>query len=138
MGLALPAPLRQLYLEMGNGGYGPGLDVPIKGYPAGKLYSLARLNEVHGHHHIVLEDDPYSPWPTGVLQFADLGGFTSVAVDCRAPAHPVLEYDSDVDVAAPEKAWTLVAHSVEDWFADWVDDRQPRSRETWPGRLRRD
>ena len=138
LGFTLPTALRQLYLQVGDGGYGPGCDVPIEGYPAGRLYPLVRLLEVHSHHDIVLEDDPYSPWPVGVLQFADLGGFTSVAVDCRGPAQPVLEYDSDVDAVEPRRAWTLVADSVEDWFADWADRRQPRPRERWTDGLNRD
>jgi hypothetical protein len=35
LGFPLPPFLRRLYLHVGDGGFGPGLDVAIPGYPAG-------------------------------------------------------------------------------------------------------
>jgi len=131
LGFPLPMFLRRLYLEVGDGGYGPGLDAPIRGYTSGLLYPLSELVRGHGSNTEPAADLPFPPWPTEVLQFADLGCFSSIAVDCRGPEHPVLMLEDDVAEVAPEEAWTVVAPSVEDWFRDWVDERETPNELTW-------
>src|SRR5205085_10478631 len=80
LGTSLPAFLRSLYSEVADGGFGPGVDVPIAGYPAGRVWPLREVVQVNVREPETSEDflDP----PSGLLLIASLGGDFDVAIDC--------------------------------------------------------
>jgi hypothetical protein len=107
---ALPALLRQIYLEVGPGGFGPGEG--LRGLPdallPGRLY-------------------PLCDWGGGILS----------ALDCTKPEAPVIRLDpnmpkADVPVRVPtalhfdraaevKQACWVESPSLEQWLTGWLD-----------------
>jgi len=131
LGFPLPQFLRRLLAEVGDGGFGPGLDVAIPGYPAGLLYPLSRVVDVYRLNRQAPAEESLMPWPEGVLEIMSLGGFSTIAVDCRDPRGQVLALEDDVAEVRPSEAWTIEAESLEQWFADWLTGRLRTSRSHW-------
>ncbi len=124
LGLMFPPFLRRLYMQVGDGGFGPGLDVEIPGYPAGLLWSLSRVADAYEHSLTPLAEFP--SWPRQLLPIATLGGDLDVAVDCSDPDHPVLALDADRADLGSGGVWVVLANCVEQWMADWLDgNRRP-------------
>lgn len=130
LGFALPPFLRRLYSQVGDGGFGPGLDVAIPGYDAGLLWPLSRSASVYGASQMSSEDLP--AWPRQMLPVATLGGDYDVAVDCLGPDHPVLVWDADL---GSDDAWVVLADCMERWMADWLNGRKRGLEEmpVWTG-----
>ena len=83
LGFRLPPLLADLYLRIGDGGFGPEygllplLDSPPAGEPAAVTQYLA--NREHAR------KDPDWPWPEGVLPISHWGCAMYACVDCRGP-----------------------------------------------------
>ena len=122
LGFRLPGLLSRLYLEVGNGGFGPG-------------YGLLALNE-HGarNYHLNLVDQyltminnappDYPPWPQRFLTVCDWGdGITSV-LDASDSAAPILRFRGDQYDGGPwESVMTAEAPTLYNWLEDWLDDQ---------------
>ncbi|MGW6792357.1 SMI1/KNR4 family protein [Streptomyces chartreusis] len=97
LGFRLPPLLADLYLRIGDGGFGPEygllplLDSPPAGEPAAVTQYLA--NREHAR------KDPDWPWPEGVLPISHWG--------CAM-------YDAD-------HAWYVDAPSLAHWLRAWID-----------------
>jgi hypothetical protein len=120
LGFALPPQLVALYTSVRDGGYGPGQDVSIPEYTAGRLYPLRTAVK---HYIANREHDPampYSPWPEKVLPLLSLGCFAELALDCSVADGPVLLYEADVDEIDPAQAWTVEATTLRKWLESWA------------------
>ncbi|MGY6024894.1 SMI1/KNR4 family protein [Streptomyces spinosirectus] len=117
LGFALPPLLADLYLRIGDGGFGPEygllplLDSPPAGEPAAVTQYLA--NRESGR------KDPDWPWPEGVLPISHWGCAMYACVDCRAPEAPVLLFEPNADEC--DHAWYVDAPSLTAWLSAWVD-----------------
>ncbi len=93
LGFSLPPLLAELYLRMGDGGFGPEygllplLDSPPSGEPAAVSQYLANREEGL--------KDPDWPWPEGVLPISHWGCAMYACVDCRSPQAAVLLFEPD-------------------------------------------
>jgi hypothetical protein len=131
LGFHLPELIVAIYTTLANGGIGPGIDVPIPGYNAGRLYSVERLVEVHHAKVNPPIGSPYCPWPRGIVAILTWGGFSEAAVDCFDGAAPVLRYDADVETVTPEMAWKVDSHDLETWWTRWLDGDMKEPTELW-------
>ena len=117
LGFTLPPLLADLYLRIGDGGFGPEygllplLDSPPAGEPAAVAQYLA--NRESGR------KDPDWPWPEGVLPISHWGCAMYACVDCRAPEAPVLLFEPNADES--DHAWFVDAPSLTAWLSAWVD-----------------
>ena len=109
----LPALLKQIYLEIGSGGFGPGDG--LTGLPAPSTPALSA--------HLY----PLCDWGSGI----------SSALDCARPEAPVIRIDpnmakADVPVRVPpalhfdraaevKDACWVESPSLEEWLTDWLD-----------------
>ncbi|MDT9699184.1 SMI1/KNR4 family protein [Streptomyces sp. P17] len=117
LGFPLPPLLAELYLRIGDGGFGPEygllplLDSPPSSEPAAVVQYLA--NRESGR------KDPDWPWPEGVLPISHWGCAMYACVDCRAPEAPVLLFEPNADTS--DHAWYVDAPSLENWLRTWVE-----------------
>nr|WBO79760.1 SMI1/KNR4 family protein [Streptomyces sp. SBE_14.2] len=117
LGFSLPPLLAELYLRIGDGGFGPEygllplLDSPPSGEPAAVPQYLS--NRESGR------KDPDWPWPEGVLPISHWGCAMYACVDCLAPGAPVLLFEPNADTS--DHAWYVDAPSLEHWLHAWVE-----------------
>jgi hypothetical protein len=117
LGFPIPAPLRRLYSEVGNGGFGPGYG----------FYGLASGTEQFPDENVVYlytlfrkgdpEDHSFS-WPHMLLPVLDWGCAIRSCVDCSTPWLPIIRHDPNVEVPVQFQAedWHL-----EEWLQAWLD-----------------
>jgi hypothetical protein len=130
IGYAMPPLLRDLYLRVGGGGYGPG----------NGLFSVtpkARESLVQVYEE---KRKANNKWPERLLPICSWGAGIESSIDCSDPAFSVIRHDpnmpkSDVAVRVPaerhydrsmhvvEACW-LESASLEQWLTDWVDGKQ--------------
>lgn len=116
LGTPLPALLRRLYLEIANGGFGPG----------GGLLSIEKAIAAY----VEMTREPYLPkgypWPAGLLPISgDESGYDCV----EASTGRVVGWDPEgLTERSSEKTWqmtfTELAPSLEAWLGEWLD-RKP-------------
>ncbi|MGW5479672.1 SMI1/KNR4 family protein [Streptomyces sp. NPDC004008] len=116
LGFSLPPLLAELYLRIGDGGFGPGygllplLDNPPSSEPAAVQQYLA--NRESGR------KDPDWPWPEGVLPISHWGCGMYACVDCRTPQGTVLLYEPNADEA--DHAWYVDSPALAEWLQTWL------------------
>jgi hypothetical protein len=129
LGTRLPTLLHRLFLEVANGGFGPGyglLGVDPAGWTDDRGQDLVAL------HASMRDHDGGDPsrwtWPASLLPIAHLGDAVYACIDTARPGSPVVEYDpSDLDWdddGSPideGSAFVEVSPSLEAWLATWVD-----------------
>ncbi|MXM62352.1 SMI1/KNR4 family protein [Streptomyces sp. HUCO-GS316] len=117
LGFRLPPLLAELYLQTGDGGFGPEygllplLDNPPAGEPAAVVQYLASRESGR--------KDPDWPWPEGVLPISHWGCAMYACVDCRSPRATVLLFEPNAHDA--DHAWYVDAPSLEDWLRNWIE-----------------
>jgi hypothetical protein len=117
LGFSLPPLLADLYLRIGDGGFGPEygllplLDSPPAGEPAAVAQYLTYREQG--------QDDPDWPWPEGVLPISHWGCAMYACVDCLSPHAPVLLFEPNPGDA--DHAWFVDAPRLTDWLRAWVD-----------------
>jgi hypothetical protein len=114
LGFALPPVLRRVYLEVADGGFGPG----------GGLMSLAGATAAYARLGIGDELPRGRAWPQRLIPIREVDpGFD--CVDASSPAGRIVAWDpEDLREFSGEKAWKAsfseIAPSVEAWLEEWV------------------
>lgn len=121
-GFKLPELLKEIYSQIGNGGFGPGYGV--MGIPGGftddqgedilSLYKSYRKSDP--------EDDTWA-WPKGLVPICHWGCVVYSCVHCLENEIPI--YFADIGVKDPGEPMEsiLIKHksSFEEWIRAWVD-----------------
>lgn len=122
LGFQLPSLLRALYLQIGNGGFGPG-------------YGLISLNDMGAkNYHINLVDGyllginfvqaDYPSWPRQFITVCNWGDNITSMVNWTTPLSPVYRFNGDkYDTGPFESAIKLESLSLQTWLEDWLNDR---------------
>jgi hypothetical protein len=119
LGFALPTGIRQLYTEVGDGGFGPGYGL------LGLLTAVdhhADWQTLVGLYEGYRRPDPEDPswsWPERTVPLCYWGCIVYTAVDCSTPAGRLVGFD--------EGGWALDDRSLTAWLEDWLagDMMQP-------------
>lgn len=101
LGFPMPALLKACYLNIGNGGFGPGYGVI--GIEGGYTSDYGNLVETHE----LLKQDLESEgdeWPSGLLAFCEWGCNIFSCVDCSDVRNPVYTFE---DSAVRPQSYTL-------------------------------
>lgn len=125
LGFRLPPLVRRLYLEVGNGEFGPGL-LPLiyKGGTrlsnsarsvAGAYCQMRRSREISSFEDMLLPHLhlPRCQWWEKLLLVCDWGCSIFIYVDCSKPDLPVYVADNG--------CFELKASSLREWLTDWVE-----------------
>jgi hypothetical protein len=131
LGFALPAPLRALYKEVANGGFGPGYGIvgAVGGAPADEDSNVAELYRLDRQVRPFLEesgvdrDSPgwfepfFNEWPRRVLRFVDWGCCIWSCIDARTGR--VLRFEP-LHGKRDREAMEWEADSLEQWLERWL------------------
>lgn len=123
LGFALPATLRSIYLDVANGGFGPGYGV--MGVDDG--FTDDRKMTVVGRYQTFLAPDPSDPewqWGSTWLPFCHWGCNIYSVINAVTP-HPVFYVDAGVkDIGAPMSSIVLPhKDTLDQWLDDWMSGR---------------
>lgn len=89
LGFPLPPLLREIYQNLANGGFGPGLG--LVGLSGGYTFEdFDELNLVQYHRMLVSPPPEEFEWPPRLLNIAHNGCLFFYAVDCSTPDFPVI------------------------------------------------
>jgi len=120
LGVALPPLLRRLYLEVANGGFGPGSGIiGIRdGWTTDHGRSVEDLSEEMGDS---TTEDPRWVWPAGLVPFVDHGGAFG-CVDASTAEGRIVDWDpDDLDGRGPDGGWSRSFHEVAPSLAAWLE-----------------
>jgi hypothetical protein len=130
LGVRFPPLLARLYLEVGNGGFGPGfgiLGLPPGGWTDDKGTNLVDLWQ---RYRDLPDDWPVGRWrwPATLLPIAYYGDVVYACLDTSEPGCPVLDYDpSDLDwdeddyPVGEEDCFERTADTLAEWLTDWLE-----------------
>ena len=117
LGFRLPPLLRSIYLNVADGGYGPGwglLPLNIENKPSVVMFD--RYTRSHFRNGL-----PPEGWPEPYLRFCEWGCNIYSGVDCSTDACAVIRCDpmrgseNEIDWLIPER------ESLAQWLLDWLD-----------------
>jgi hypothetical protein len=119
LGFKLPPLLRRSYLEVGNGGFGPGFGLLALNNEGAKNYHLNLVDwylELMNHPH-----PDFPPWPRQFITVCDWGcGITSL-LDWTNPLYPVLRFNGDMYDEGPyENVMKVESASLQCWLEEWL------------------
>ncbi|HEY8750310.1 MAG TPA: SMI1/KNR4 family protein [Tepidisphaeraceae bacterium] len=111
LGFPIPELLKAIYLEVGNGGFGP--DYGIIGVRGGHASSAGTLVEtledmIRGAEYLG------GTWERHILPFCDRGCASFTCVDCKDSSHPI--FGAEECVAHPMR------YDLSTFFRRWVSD----------------
>jgi hypothetical protein len=113
IGFQFPPLLRRLYLEVGNGGFGPGYGLfgVEGGHPAGVAKDEQTIDALY----LTLRGDP-EWWPEKLLPICDWGCAIWSCLDCRTDDGPVVH----VEGASEGDCWAA-SLTLGPWLEAWLD-----------------
>ena len=136
IGYALPPLLRQLYLRVGNGGFGPGYGL-LSTHSVGMDSDDPGVVELHLVRQEVDPETPLWIWPDGLVALNDWGCAIRSCVDCTDPDFPMVRFDPNgLDPEDPgtwEASFVTERMTFDEWISAWasgVELRQPQRMDT--------
>lgn len=125
LGFPIPPLLRRLYVEVGNGGFGPAYGllgvptIPATPFQADIVVLYTQIYSVP-----LPEESPSWRWPRGLVPLISIGCNIMECVDFLHPPHPLVvddpnEYDSERPLIEQQKPIAAsLADRLEAWLAD--------------------
>lgn len=122
LGLVIPVPLREIYLSVGNGGFGPAYGIlglvggatNEDGLDAVGVYQRFRQPDPNDHHW---------RWPTSLLPIGHLGCGMFVCADCATTDAALIWFEPNPhEHSEPwHDAFIPFNISLETWLRHWLD-----------------
>lgn len=124
LNFGIPATLRQIYLNVANGGFGPGYGVMgvDRGFTDDLGHTVADLFEAYRQ---PAPDDPTWHWPEKFLPICHWGCIVYSAIDCSQETSPVYWVSvSDKEPGEPmESVIKFHKPSIDEWLSDWLNGK---------------
>lgn len=131
LGFGLPSFLRRLYLEVGNGGFGPGYGLfplndhspssaPLTDSLVAAYLGMRSMSQKDIDEYWAYEEKKPALWPKRVLMMCDWGCNIYSCLNCSSPDLPIFRMDSNVNFMVE---WAIEASSLQQWLEAWVDGK---------------
>ena len=114
-GFSLPEFMRQLYLQVGNGGFGPGYGL----FPLGESSADYEMIETYARMVSTNIPPPDRPWPKEFVLIADWGCGIYSSLNWQKGSVHRFNGDLHEDGQPWESVFASEAPSLEAWFEDW-------------------
>jgi hypothetical protein len=124
LGFRIPYTLRKIYLEVANGGFGPGYGV--MGVENGFMDDSGNtVVDLYERYRRPDPEDSTWQWPEYWLPFCYWGCGMYSAIDCCKEPSPVYSIDPSVKEAGEPMESIIRLHkpSIEVWLNDWLDGK---------------
>ena len=122
LGLSLPPLLTRLYLEIGNGGFGPGYG--LVGTPGGATDDTGRdLVSLYRMYSTPDPDDSLWHWPAPLLPLAHLGCAMYACADTQTTGNPIVWFEPNPheDGKAWDDSFIPLVDSMHAWLTAWLE-----------------
>lgn len=111
LGMPIPGPLRDLYVAVANGGFGPGYG--ILGLAGGATDDLGQSSlDIYLNFSLPDPEDPSWQWRPEVLPICYWGCVVYSCVDCSTPDAVMVGFD--------EGRWVPDGRTLEEWLRAWL------------------
>jgi hypothetical protein len=136
IGFPLPPLMRELYMRVGNGGFGPGYGLrgAIGGATDDNGWDLVE------YYRIQREGDQECPewkWPAGLVGLNDWGCGIASCVDCTDPGYPIIDFDPNGLDTEDKESWRAsfvsTGVSFDEWISAWASGADLNQPERRPG-----
>jgi len=122
LGFALPPLLKQLFLEFGNGGFGPGYG--LIGMTGGAPDDTGKTAlEIYLQFRSADEEEPGFCWPQSLLPICHWGCASLSCISCDEQDYPM--YIFDPNAHSEETSWKDAffkeAPAFESWITSWAE-----------------
>jgi hypothetical protein len=133
LGLRLPTLLRELYKQVGNGGFGPGYG--LMGVAGGATDDLG--NNIVDLYHWYRRDNPNDAhwrWPASLVPICHLGCAMYACVDCSEDAERMIWFEPNLkEEGEPwDSSFIPLADSMESWLDGWLQGKDMLNAATIP------
>lgn len=120
LGFELPQLLRDLYQQVGNGGFGPGCGIiSLEGGYENDISEMS-LPELYEVYRGLSQEAFPPPWPEKLLPLFVMGGARVDSVDCSVPGSPIVVVD--------EEQLNATGISFHDRMEQWADRMEARQK----------
>jgi hypothetical protein len=122
LGFSLPPILRQIYTEVGNGGFGPGYG--LIGIAGGATDAGHTIIDLYHGFHAPQTSDPAWQWPTKLVPLCPLGCAMYACIDCTTAHGAIVWYEPNPrESGEPLDRFLIpIAVSLADWLGSWLRD----------------
>jgi hypothetical protein len=118
-GLRLPPFLRQAYLSIANGGFGPGYGLlPLTRHPIDEAEET--VLELYRSLSLPDPEDPEWAWPKNLLPICDWGCAIRSCVDCSGEVGAVIRFDPNGH--GPGVGWASAFEAESPSIRAWLED----------------
>jgi len=118
-GISLPDDLIELYLEKGNGGFGP--QYGFLGIVTGHKTDLGdSILSLYQSFRSSSEDDPKWHWPETYIPFIHVGCAIHYCIDVASNNNAVIEFDpTDYNIeVGPKPHFNILSSSFKEWVVE--------------------
>lgn len=127
LGFELPSFLRRVYLEVGNGGFGPGYGLfplnthhPATDSLVTAYLSMRSMSQKDIDEHWANEEVKPSLWPERVLMLCDWGCNMYSSLDCASADLLIYRMDSNMNFMVE---CAIEAPSLQHWLEAWLEGK---------------
>lgn len=129
LGFTLPPLIRALYLQVADGGYGPGWGIlPL---------NIENRPSIVTHDHWMRQSWPTGlppkGWPEPFIRFCEWGCSIYSGIDCSQMTCPVLRFDPHRGGQRDGDLFIVEADSLAEWLAAWLAGEKLWGRISRPG-----
>ena len=122
VGWRLPALLRNIYMQVGNGGFGPGYGLLGVGGGATSYVGPITFSAIELHAAFLVRRELPPPWPRHFLPIVDWGCEIYAVLDCASDEGPVYALDPNRHGDGPWRCDCKVhGATLEAWLRRWLE-----------------
>jgi len=121
LGFQLPALLQNIYLHIGNGGFGPGFGLLALNKKGANNYHMNLVDWYLERKNFSHPD--YPNWPKQFITICDWGDCIVSEMDWTSPQASIYRFNGDQYGSKPfEEVMNCESPSLQKWLEDWVNN----------------